>query len=497
MNSLIIGEVPHTIVAAFVGTDITKSYFIIGIRKSLDTNSLYTGGVSRYEIYDNKAFFNDSLGWDFENSAVWEMREYDELPMLKGTGTDYIRITNAEELYNIGFSDATLRSNYVLMNDIDLSTFNGGVWMPIGSQSPFSASSNDFRGTLHGNNKKILNFRMNNGDPIGLFYRPNGGSVRHLIIEDFHFTYVDGGTTAAAPLANNGGLNVRNVHATGVIDYASDATAGFIYAAGLITSNTGNTTGSSISDSSFRGTIRIREGAASATVAGLMTSSSSNRGSVSTSKSSGTIEIQNSAATSTVLISSVAGIAQMSTVRSSYSDMDITVSSTGPASTSSKFQIGGIIADGSDTAQLTGTLYNYFAGSINLSSDYTYNYAGGIIGAGAWATIKANLVLTDRITVDDDTRNNYGRVVGKKYYSAFYSNRTTDAEDCYVIDTLPNGVDKDTGYPSGTSASTANVVNGDDLLNPVDSAFLESLDWDMSLWKPVTAGTLPKLAWEE
>jgi hypothetical protein len=495
MNSLIIGEVPHTIVAAFVGTDITKSYFIIGIRKSLDTNSLYTGGVSRYDIYDSKAFFNDSLGWDFENSAVWEMREYDELPMLKGTGTDYIRITSAEELYNIGFSTSTLRGSYVLMNDIDLSTFNGGVWMPIGIQSPDTLGG--FNGTLHGNNKKILNFRMNNGDPIGLFYRSNGGSVRHLTIEDFHFTYVDGGTTAAAPLTNIGGLNVRNVHATGVIDYASDATAGFTYAAGLITSNTGSTYASSISDSSFRGTIKIREGADLAIVAGLMTSSSSNRGSVSTSKSSGTIEIQNSAATSTVAVSAVAGIAQNSTVRSSYSDMDITVSSTGPASTSSKFQIGGITADIYDTASVTGTLYNYFAGSINLSSTDTYNYAGGIAGVTAQGELKANLVLTDRITVDDDTRNNYGRVIGRKYFSQLFPARTTVADECYVFDTLPNGVDKETSNKTGNSASNALVANGTDLPNPVDSAFLESLDWDMSLWKPVTAGTLPKLAWEE
>jgi hypothetical protein len=489
LHSGITGETVNTLVAANAGANISKSYHIIGIRRRPDSNSVYAGGISRYEIYDNKTFFDDVLGWDIDNSSVWEMRIYDELPLLKGSGSDYIPITTAEELYNIGFSPTTLSRRYVLMNDIDLSTFNGGIWKSIGVQAP-TPSTKNFTGVFNGNNKRIINLRVGSADDtlsVGLFRTGNNGVgvVRNLIIENFIITYVNGGNVTGAPLGS--GITARNVHTTGIINSAPDATMGFRFAAGVVI---GNSNGGSCADCSFLGSINIRDGNASPTeVAGIST------GSVSTSKSSGTINVRYSGSSSSLR---VGGISLLD-VQSSYSDMDITVRYTGasPSLTRSYAQVGGI----THTAT-AATRYNYFAGSINLSSEAgAYNYAGGIAAAvvSQSAVIKTNLVLTDRITVDDPAINNYGRIIGLTYHHATYPERNPVALENYALPTLPNGVDKviNATNPATSNAVNVYVANGTDLTGTLDTLFLESLEWDMSLWKPVTVGTLPKLRWEQ
>jgi hypothetical protein len=462
MNSLIVGETVNLI----ADTNFTKSRFIKRIRNDIDDSyTFHPGGVSRYDIYDNRTFFDDTLGWDFANSAVWEMRDFYELPVMKGTGADYIPITTAEELYNIGYSNATLQGNYVLMNDIDLSEFNGGVWIPIGSQ--VTSIYHAFVGTIHGNNKKILNLRTN-GDGLIAGYATdvhnNVAHVRHLTIENFHITNGPESPVRAAPLATRGSMIIRDVHTSGVID------GGFRIVAGIATNS------NSISDSSFTGTIKLGEGI-QAQAAGI-----SESGSVSASKSSGRIEIQNSA-TSSLYPSGylqAAGISTGGSVQSSYSDMALVVRHTGGASTNNISQVGGITIS-------SGSRYNYFAGSIELSSTGSYGYAGGIAAQGK--ALKTNLVLTDRITVDNSALN-YGRIIGKTSAGA------SDAIENYALPALAPGVDKITG----SNVSNAIVGNGTDLPIPVgsiNSVFLESLGWDMSLWKPVVPGTLPKLWWEE
>jgi hypothetical protein len=450
------------LIAAASGTDITQSHLIVGIQSSFTNYSNIIGDVvNHYDFYDNRTFFEDALGWDFD--TVWEMRDYYDFPVAKGTGTDFIPINNAEELHSI------TSGNYVLMDNIDLSVFNGGVWTPI-----------SFSGTLHGNNKKITNLRTLGGGLI-----TGSGSVRHLTIENFHLTYINGGPTGAAPLS--GSFSVRDVHTSGVIDYASDANMGFNTAAVILTGS------GSVSDSSFTGVIKIREGVDGFTgVAGIRTGA----GSVSGSKSSGRIEIQNSAsdipgsARAAGIAEAAGSTGNSGRVRSSYSDMDIVVRQTGSADTRiARSQVGGLSVYSS-----SNTFNNYFAGSIDISSTASYGHAGGIAARIGVAGVdrhilKTNLVLTDSITVDDSTRNNYGRVVGRIAASAV-------TVENYALPTLAPGVGKITG----NSSSSATVGNGTDLpipMSSIDSAFLKSLDWDMSLWKPVVPGTLPKLWWEE
>jgi uncharacterized repeat protein (TIGR02543 family) len=451
MNSLIVGETVNLI----ANTNFTKSHFIKRIRNDLDDSyTFYPGGVSRYDIYDNRTFFNDALGWDFTNSSVWEMRDFYDLPVLKGTGTDFIPITTAEELHSMS------NGNYVLMNDIDLSTFNGGLWTPV-----------YFSGTLHGNNKKITNLRTNSNGLVSenTGYMADTANVRHLIIENFHIIYGGGDLrNAAAPVTTYGGVTIRDVHTSGVID------GGFREAAGIAVEIDYHPC--LVSDSSFTGTIKIGEENPLAYAAGILTGG----GSVSGSRSSGRIEIQNTTSTYVNNVQA-AGISTGGSVHSSYSDMEIVVRHTGGVSTYNNSRIGGITVSAS-----SGTRYNYFAGSIDLNSTGSYGYAGGIAAQGG--ALKTNLMLTDRITVDNSALN-YGRIIGKT------STGASDAIENYALPTLAPGVDKITA----SSTSTAIVGNGTDLpipMNSIDGAFLESLGWDMDVWKPVPPGTLPKLWWE-
>jgi hypothetical protein len=62
-----------------------------------------------------------------------------------------IPIYTAEDLYNIRNN---LSGSYVLMNDIDLSTFNGGDWVPIG------VDSESFSGTFDGQGHIIRNLKI-------------------------------------------------------------------------------------------------------------------------------------------------------------------------------------------------------------------------------------------------------------------------------------------------------------------------------------------------
>ncbi|MCL1873767.1 MAG: cadherin-like beta sandwich domain-containing protein [Clostridiales bacterium] len=77
-------------------------------------------------------------------------------------------IYTAQDLYNVRNN---MSGRYKLMNDIDLSTFNGGQWIPIGT------SSNPFRGTFDGQGYVIRNLTISNiYFSAGLFGEVSGTS---------------------------------------------------------------------------------------------------------------------------------------------------------------------------------------------------------------------------------------------------------------------------------------------------------------------------------
>ena len=87
----------------------------------------------------------------------------------------YTAITNATEL--AGIAD-NLSGNYILMNDIDLSSIS--TFDVIGQ-----SSSSAFKGILDGNNYKISNMNIESANQyVGMFGYVSGGTIKNLVLEN-------------------------------------------------------------------------------------------------------------------------------------------------------------------------------------------------------------------------------------------------------------------------------------------------------------------------
>lgn len=132
-----------------------------------------------------------------------------------------ITIYTAQDLYDIRND---LSGSYVLMNDIDLSTFNGGQWVPIGSGS----GANSFTGTFDGQGYVIYNLTITlECQYAGLFGYISGATIKNIRLEgtyidityDSYNAYVGG----ICGYANNTSIN--NCYNIGDISAASTASA--------------------------------------------------------------------------------------------------------------------------------------------------------------------------------------------------------------------------------------------------------------------------------
>ena len=91
-----------------------------------------------------------------------------------------IILKTAEELALIGNDIAfPLYGSYVLENDIDLSTYNGGIWVPISDKY-----NSPFVGIFDGQGHVIRNMNINrSGNSIGLFASLKNAQIRNLGLE--------------------------------------------------------------------------------------------------------------------------------------------------------------------------------------------------------------------------------------------------------------------------------------------------------------------------
>ena len=103
-----------------------------------------------------------------------------------------VPISTPEELAAIGTNATTLSGSYFLMNDIDISTYNGGAWTPIGE------ITGSFTGTLDGNGKKITNLTISSADLyLGLFgMTSNTAMIKNLGIDGVNITNTANGSVA-------------------------------------------------------------------------------------------------------------------------------------------------------------------------------------------------------------------------------------------------------------------------------------------------------------
>ncbi|WNY24101.1 hypothetical protein MmiHf6_14300 [Methanimicrococcus hongohii] len=90
-------------------------------------------------------------------------------------------ISTADELAQIGDSEENLSKSYILTENIDLSEYNGGIWIPIGTaDSPFT-------GNFDGNNKTISNMNINCEVPLtnfGLFGSAKEAKINNVVLAD-------------------------------------------------------------------------------------------------------------------------------------------------------------------------------------------------------------------------------------------------------------------------------------------------------------------------
>ncbi len=97
-----------------------------------------------------------------------------------GEFNDIIPIYTVADLQNI---NTNLNGNYILMNDIDLSSVSS--WVPIGS------SSSNFIGSFNGNGHTISNLTITSGDYVGLFGYVVDASIYNLTISSANIAGLD------------------------------------------------------------------------------------------------------------------------------------------------------------------------------------------------------------------------------------------------------------------------------------------------------------------
>jgi transglutaminase-like putative cysteine protease len=119
-------------------------------------------------------------------------------------------IYTAQDLYDICNNSS---GSYVLMNDIDLSSFNGGEWVPIGGC---------FEGVFDGQGHIVRNLRITEGAYgfAGLFRYTNNAEIKNVGLEG---TYISGDYYYTGGIAGDSyDTNISNCYNTGNISIDSD-----------------------------------------------------------------------------------------------------------------------------------------------------------------------------------------------------------------------------------------------------------------------------------
>lgn len=142
-----------------------------------------------------------------------EINPEPELEHITEIPVGYIGIYNDVDLNNVR---KNLKANYIVMNDIDLSTspFNTDTdgWEPLGI-----GSSQLYQGVFEGNNYTISNLRINKPDPysnleLGLFDNTGQATIQNLILTNVDIT---ANGYAGAVAGTSDGSDFKNIKVTG------------------------------------------------------------------------------------------------------------------------------------------------------------------------------------------------------------------------------------------------------------------------------------------
>lgn len=160
-------------------------------------------------------------------------------PTINRQGQIVTLIHNADELAAINTNSTTLASPYKLANNIDLSSYNGGSWTPIGTVTP--DVDTPFRGTFNGDGYVISGLNVDLPNDAGLFGTIDNGTVENLGVKYETLRSTSDGTMYSSGTAYVGGIageiknnaTIRNCYAVGgslitETSYAENAGGGII-----------------------------------------------------------------------------------------------------------------------------------------------------------------------------------------------------------------------------------------------------------------------------
>jgi hypothetical protein len=446
-----------------------------------------------------------------------------------------IEIRTAQQLYNVRNN---LSGSFVLMNDIDLSGFNGGQWVPIGDDSV------KFTGTFDGQGYVIKNLRITGGayEYNGLFGYSSGGAeiknigLDNLLINTSSTSFTSGGLCGCGSASyisncyNDGGISSSSwsSYAGGICGISSGSIS-YCYNTGNISSfgNTGGISGNgsgSISNCYNTGSFSSSGNTGGICGSGYgFISNCYNTGKISSSSyytggicgfgdTSFTISISNCINTGDISSGFAGGICGASHRTDSISNCYNTgnISSTSANSTSAA---GGICAVSYSTGPIsdcynTGDISSfssyydgetwaggicgicsnpisncYTTGSISSTNSSTYldspSHAGGICGSNInsnYSSISNCIILSGSINANN-TR------IPTNITSYLVSDGGSKANNLAFIGIYGNAIDDATRRISLTEAKSQSTYEND-------------LGWDFrTAWKMVPGYDFPQLRW--
>ena len=125
---------------------------------------------------------NDPVGTGFGSNGKF-------LAPIEPPDPDAIKIYTAQDLWDVRDN---LSGSYVLMNDIDLSTINGGQWVPLGNSLNIGLNAGTFTGVFDGQGFVIHNLRTSGVTTsggyiytysVGLFSRVLNATIKNVGLE--------------------------------------------------------------------------------------------------------------------------------------------------------------------------------------------------------------------------------------------------------------------------------------------------------------------------
>ena len=329
------------------------------------------------------------------------------------------QIYTAQDLSNMRNN---LAGSYILMNDIDLSGYNGNQWVPIGDNST-NANSSWFTGTFDGQGYVIRNLRItgNTYQYNGLFGWVNG-TIKNVGFEGTQIS-TSVGLSSSFYTSYNGTI----------CGYRNGGTISNCY-------NTGNISSSVSGSTTYN---------AASYVGGIVGYGSS----VTYCYNTGNISATSSASTSRTASSYSGGISGYSGSVSNCYNTGIISSSSTSTNSSSQAYAGGISSSAGSNSRNFNSGHIVASSYCSSSNTSTCNaFAGGIIGNGNCVDSYNSGGVSSYSTFSSYAGGICG--TGSSSISSCYN--TENASSYSLANAYAGGI---CGYSSSTSASISNCYN--------------------------------------